>query len=139
MNSILTVLTIILHSVTNVQPISATNQSHCWLYSEKQYNFISDIPHCFNTDMPLDDTQKQSTQDNPTIDTVPSNNPVIVVVDNPVQVNDTKKDKGNNGNHYGNDKSDNNPNDIKNKHNGCDSNCTGKDNPNPKNDKKKDK
>jgi len=32
----------------------------------------------------------------------------------------------NHGNHYGNDKPDNNPKDVKNKHDGCDQNCTGK-------------
>jgi len=79
----------------------------------------------------------QNTPDTPAID-VPDDDddPVIVVVpDDDAPVVKVHVDHGN---HYGNDsKPDNNPNDVHNKHNGCDADCTGKPDktPAPKKDK----
>lgn len=42
----------------------------------------------------------------------------------------------NNGNHYGNDRPDNNTHDVNNKHNGCNVNCTGSNNTTPTNNGK---
>lgn len=73
----------------------------------------------------------------------PKDSPTVVVVDDDLpDVPDVpaEKDKGNNGNHYGNDKQpDNNNRDNKNKHDGCDANCTGNDNDKAKDKPKKEK
>ena len=45
----------------------------------------------------------------------------IIVVEPPVDDSEGENNKKNNGNHYGNDKPDNNPKDFKNKHDGEDS------------------
>jgi len=66
------------------------------------------------------DTMSNDTEEHPTI-----------IVNNPASKQEeptthkVEKPKQNHGNHYGNDKPDNNPNDTKNKHNGCNVNCTG--------------
>lgn len=145
MNTILTVLTIILHSVTthdmNRPDIHAhdTRPNACRTYNIGGYD-MTDGLNCRIVPNDHRSDSKQITQNN---DTVPSNETVIVATDNPVSetividvpVQNNDKPKSNNGNHYGNDNPDNNPKDTKNKHNGCDKDCTGKDNPGKNKDK----
>lgn len=74
------------------------------------------------------------TVENPTIEEPTIDNPVIdepineePVIEEPQSEEPATSGHTNNGNHYGNDTPDNNPKDENNKHNGCDSSCTGQD------------
>lgn len=78
----------------------------------------------------IDTVDTESTQERESDDTEAEENPVVIVVENPVEDKPVitvpevtvtpvpDETNGNNGNHYGNDSPDNNGNDVNNPHNG---------------------
>ena len=105
--------------------------SHCpvlVLGSDKPY-----LSQCDDGDGPAEAEAVPTTTPAPVVTVTstpdPTSTPVVTTTPVPTTTPDKPdKVKTNNGNHYGNDRQpDNNPKDVKNKHDGCDSGCTGND------------